>query len=45
MICIYLLLLEIEACKKAIGLLDDVGIPDASRWIDDYLYQFLGGMC
>jgi len=32
------------ARKKAIALLDDVGIPDASRRIDDYPHQFSGGM-
>jgi peptide/nickel transport system ATP-binding protein len=35
---------ETEARKKAVGLLDDVGIPDASRRIDDYPHQFSGGM-
>ncbi len=33
-----------EARKKAIGLLDRVGIPDAARRIDDYPHQFSGGM-
>ncbi|WP_127145151.1 ABC transporter ATP-binding protein [Pelagibacterium montanilacus] len=33
-----------DARKRAIGLLDDVGIPDASRRIDDYPHQFSGGM-
>lgn len=33
-----------EARKRAIGLLDDVGIPAASRRIDDYPHQFSGGM-
>ena len=33
-----------EARKKAIGLLDDVGIPAAARRIDDYPHQFSGGM-
>ncbi|MBL4917077.1 ABC transporter ATP-binding protein [Szabonella alba] len=32
------------ALKRAIGLLDDVGIPDAARRIDDYPHQFSGGM-
>ncbi|WP_019955010.1 ABC transporter ATP-binding protein [Yoonia vestfoldensis] len=40
----HLPLSETEACKKAVGLLDDVGIPDASRRIDDYPHQFSGGM-
>lgn len=35
---------EREARKRAIGLLDDVGIPAASRRIDDYPHQFSGGM-
>jgi peptide/nickel transport system ATP-binding protein len=35
---------EAEARKRAIGLLDDVGIPAASRRIDDYPHQFSGGM-
>ncbi|TVR10531.1 MAG: ABC transporter ATP-binding protein [Salinarimonadaceae bacterium] len=33
-----------EARRRAIGLLDDVGIPDAERRIDDYPHQFSGGM-
>ncbi len=33
-----------EARKRAVKLLDDVGIPDASRRIDDYPHQFSGGM-
>ncbi|HSF63788.1 MAG TPA: ABC transporter ATP-binding protein [Paracoccaceae bacterium] len=33
-----------EALKRAIRLLDDVGIPDAARRIDDYPHQFSGGM-
>ncbi|MDB3936132.1 ABC transporter ATP-binding protein [Granulosicoccus sp.] len=33
-----------DARKRAIGLLDDVGIPAASRRIDDYPHQFSGGM-
>lgn len=40
----HLPLSEAQARKKAIGLLDDVGIPDASRRIDDYPHQFSGGM-
>ncbi len=35
---------ESDARKRAIGLLDDVGIPAASRRIDDYPHQFSGGM-
>lgn len=35
---------EHEARKRAIGLLDDVGIPAAERRIDDYPHQFSGGM-
>jgi peptide/nickel transport system ATP-binding protein len=35
---------EAEARKRAISLLDDVGIPAASRRIDDYPHQFSGGM-
>lgn len=35
---------ESEARKRAIGLLDDVGIPAADRRIDDYPHQFSGGM-
>ncbi|MDR5652528.1 ABC transporter ATP-binding protein [Ruixingdingia sedimenti] len=33
-----------EALKRAVKLLDDVGIPDAARRIDDYPHQFSGGM-
>ncbi|WP_306119717.1 MULTISPECIES: ABC transporter ATP-binding protein [unclassified Roseitalea] len=33
-----------EARERAIGLLDDVGIPAAARRIDDYPHQFSGGM-
>ncbi|MCD7058805.1 ABC transporter ATP-binding protein [Pelagibacterium xiamenense] len=33
-----------DARKRAIALLDDVGIPDAARRIDDYPHQFSGGM-
>src|SRR5690606_16231345 len=32
-----------EARRKAVGLLDRVGIPDAARRIDDYPHQFSGG--
>lgn len=35
---------EKEARKRAVGLLDDVGIPAAERRIDDYPHQFSGGM-
>jgi len=35
---------ENEARERAIELLDDVGIPAASRRIDDYPHQFSGGM-
>lgn len=35
---------EREARERAIGLLDEVGIPAASRRIDDYPHQFSGGM-
>ena len=35
---------ESDARNRAIGLLDDVGIPAASRRIDDYPHQFSGGM-
>lgn len=35
---------QAEALKRAIRLLDDVGIPDAARRIDDYPHQFSGGM-
>ena len=40
----HLPLSESEARKRAISLLDDVGIPAASRRIDDYPHQFSGGM-
>ncbi|MHB2266240.1 ABC transporter ATP-binding protein [Aliihoeflea sp. PC F10.4] len=33
-----------DARKRAIKLLDDVGIPAADRRIDDYPHQFSGGM-
>ena len=35
---------EKEARSRAIQLLDDVGIPAASRRVDDYPHQFSGGM-
>jgi peptide/nickel transport system ATP-binding protein len=35
---------EQEARKRAIDLLDQVGIPAAARRIDDYPHQFSGGM-
>jgi peptide/nickel transport system ATP-binding protein len=40
----HLPLSENEARKRAISLLDDVGIPAAERRIDDYPHQFSGGM-
>jgi peptide/nickel transport system ATP-binding protein len=35
---------EAEARKRAVGLLDRVGIPAAARRIDDYPHHFSGGM-
>jgi len=35
---------EGEARKRAVGLLDRVGIPAAARRIDDYPHHFSGGM-
>jgi len=35
---------EAQARERAIALLDEVGIPAASRRIDDYPHQFSGGM-
>ncbi|ROU03000.1 ABC transporter ATP-binding protein [Histidinibacterium lentulum] len=35
---------EAEARKRAVALLDRVGIPAAARRIDDYPHQFSGGM-
>jgi peptide/nickel transport system ATP-binding protein len=35
---------ESEARKRAVGLLDRVGIPAAARRIDDYPHHFSGGM-
>ena len=35
---------EADARKRAIDLLNDVGIPAAERRIDDYPHQFSGGM-
>ena len=40
----HLNLTEKEARTRAVQLLDDVGIPAASRRIDDYPHQFSGGM-
>lgn len=33
-----------EARKRAIGLLEEVGIPAAAKRVDDYPHQFSGGM-
>jgi peptide/nickel transport system ATP-binding protein len=33
-----------EARRRVIGLLDSVGIPNASRRVDDYPHEFSGGM-
>ena len=33
-----------EATREAIGLLEDVGIPDARRRVEEYPHQFSGGM-
>src|SRR5262249_33976989 len=33
-----------ESYKKAVEMLELVGIPDASRRVDDYPHQFSGGM-
>jgi oligopeptide transport system ATP-binding protein len=35
---------KVQAKDKAIELLDQVGIPDAQRRVDDYPHQFSGGM-
>jgi len=35
---------ESEAHKRAVGLLEEVGIPAAARRIDHYPHQFSGGM-
>ena len=40
----HLPLSQADARKKAVALLDRVGIPDAGRRIDDYPHQFSGGM-
>jgi oligopeptide/dipeptide ABC transporter ATP-binding protein len=34
-----------EARRRAVELLDRVGIPQADRRVDDYPHQFSGGMC
>jgi oligopeptide/dipeptide ABC transporter ATP-binding protein len=34
-----------DARAKAIGLMEQVGIPAAARRVDDYPHQFSGGMC
>ena len=36
---------EDEARRRAIGLLQDTGIPGAAQRIDHYPHQFSGGMC
>jgi oligopeptide/dipeptide ABC transporter ATP-binding protein len=33
-----------EARRRAVGLLDSVGIPDPERRVDDYPHEFSGGM-
>ena len=43
-ICMHLNLTPAQAKDRAIELLDEVGIPAASRRIDDYPHQFSGGM-
>ena len=40
----HLELTEAEAQRRAIGLLEEVGIPAAARRIDHYPHQFSGGM-
>jgi peptide/nickel transport system ATP-binding protein len=35
---------KVEAHRRAIELLDSVGIPDAERRVDDYPHEFSGGM-
>jgi oligopeptide transport system ATP-binding protein len=35
---------DVAARKRAVGLLDRVGIPSAQRRLDDYPHQFSGGM-
>lgn len=40
----HLKITEKEALKRAVQLLDDVGIPAASRRVNDYPHQFSGGM-
>lgn len=34
-----------EACQKVISLLKEVGIKDAEKRLNDYPFQFSGGMC
>ncbi len=43
-ICEHMDLTRTEARERAIGLLDDVGIPDPGARIDDYPHQYSGGM-
>jgi peptide/nickel transport system ATP-binding protein len=40
----HLPLSEGDACKRALALLEEVGIPAADRRIDHYPHQFSGGM-
>ena len=40
----HLELTEPEALRRAIGLLEEVGIPAAARRVDHYPHQFSGGM-
>jgi oligopeptide transport system ATP-binding protein len=43
-ICVHEGMDKAEALKRAITLLEWVGIPDAHRRLDDYPHQFSGGM-